>query len=41
MSELTLEKRAHYEWMLENLALRPAHAQWIKDQLEGWNVRTS
>ena len=41
MSELTPDKRAYYEWMLENLTLSPAHAGWVRDQLEGWNVRGS
>ena len=39
MSDLTPEKRAHYEWMLENCQLSPGHRGWIIDQLEGWNTR--
>ena len=31
---MTPEKRAHYEWMLENLNLAELHIYWIHKQLQ-------
>lgn len=30
----TLLKISHYEWMIESMSLRPAHENWIRQQVE-------